>query len=63
MVFSWGRGNSGQLGHGNILNEDQVRPISELENIYMIDVTCGESHTISLSAEGDVYTWGGGQLG
>lgn len=25
IVFTWGRGINGQLGHGSILNEDSVR--------------------------------------
>jgi alpha-tubulin suppressor-like RCC1 family protein len=26
----------------------------------MIDIACGESHSMSLSNNGEVYTWGGG---
>ena len=63
MLFSWGRGNSGQLGCGNQLNEDSVRPINALANHFVVDAQCGESHTVALTAEGDVYTWGGGSMG
>ena len=59
-VFTWGRGINGQLGHGSILNEDSVRPVSEISNHLMIDIACGESHSMSLSNNGEVYTWGGG---
>jgi len=63
MVFTWGRGNSGQLGCGNVLNEDQVKPISTLADCFIKDVHCGESHSIALTANGEVYTWGGGSMG
>ena len=62
-VFTWGLGINGQLGHGSILNEDSVRQVSALTNNVMIDIACGESHSMSLSNTGQVYTWGGGQLG
>ena len=60
IVFTWGRGINGQLGHGSILNEDHVRPVSALSNYKVIDVSCGESHTMELTNKGEVYTWGGG---
>ena len=60
MVFTWGRGINGQLGHGSVLNEDQVRPVSALSNYHIIDIACGESHTMALTVKGEVYSWGGG---
>jgi len=62
-VFTWGRGINGQLGHGSILNEDSVRPVSALTHCVIVDIACGESHTLALSDKHEVYTWGGGQLG
>ena len=63
MIFTWGRGINGQLGHGCIFNEDQVRQVNALGAINIIDVACGESHTVCLSDKREVYSWGGGQLG
>jgi alpha-tubulin suppressor-like RCC1 family protein len=37
-VFCWGRGNSGQLGCGNVLSEDTARPVSALESIFIRDI-------------------------
>ena len=45
------------------MNEDQVRPVSALSNYQVIDIACGESHSLALTDKGEVYTWGGGQLG
>lgn len=60
MLFTWGRGISGQLGTGSILNEDSVKHVSELANIPIKEVECGESHTVALTIHGEVYSWGGG---
>ena len=46
-----------------MLSEDSVKPISALTNRCIVDVHCGESHTVALSRDGDVYTWGGGSMG
>lgn len=62
-MFTWGRGNSGQLGRGNPVHEDNIRIVTALQNMIIIDVHCGESHSIALNDQGKVYTWGGGQLG
>jgi alpha-tubulin suppressor-like RCC1 family protein len=42
------------------MNEDHVRPVSALSGCDIIDISCGESHTMALSLKGEVYTWGGG---
>jgi alpha-tubulin suppressor-like RCC1 family protein len=60
QVFTWGRGINGQLGHGSIMNEDSVHLVSSLESEVIIDIACGESHSMALSKKGEVYTWGGG---
>ena len=59
-VFTWGRGNSGQLGRGNVMNEDIVRQVTSLNDKFITEISCGESHTCALSEAGEVYTWGAG---
>ena len=37
-----------------------------IENKRAVQIACGQSHTVALTSEGDVYTWGSnrhGQLG
>lgn len=60
IVYTWGRGINGQLGHGSILNEDSVRPVSALSTSFIQDICCGESHSMALTNKGEVYSWGGG---
>jgi len=63
LIFSWGRGINGQLGHGSMGNEEIPKQIEALERVQIIDIDCGDIHTVALSAKGGVFTWGGGQYG
>lgn len=75
-VFSWGASACGQLGvdHNEQMQTDsegypyQPKPIQVklLNNIKIKDVACGDAHTLALSFDGLVFSWGGagcGQLG
>ena len=67
-IFSWGY-NAGQLGDGTI--KDRLSPVSVnmsgvLNGKNIIQVAAGESHTIAVSSDGYVFSWGfndNGQLG
>lgn len=68
QLFSWGYGRWGRLGQGNEVDQPEPGLISALwqAKIYVKQVASGEHHTIAVSSEGDVYTWGSdrcGQLG
>ncbi|VDN02914.1 unnamed protein product [Thelazia callipaeda] len=63
-LYAWGKNNDGQLG--NFRNKDDNNP-SEVPNIHsVVNVGCGDSHTIALTYEGRVFSCGSdsfGQLG
>ncbi|RRT59100.1 hypothetical protein B296_00038128 [Ensete ventricosum] len=63
-ICSWGRGEDGQLGHGDA--EDRLRPtlLSSLDSRSIVSVTCGADHTTAYSESDDqVYSWGWGDFG
>lgn len=65
-VLTWGRGKYGQLGHGTFDNNNQPREVEGLRGRPCIQVSCGGDHTVGLSVEGAVFSWGRnswGQLG
>ncbi|XP_056424428.1 probable E3 ubiquitin-protein ligase HERC6 isoform X2 [Hyla sarda] len=66
-IFAWGEGSQGQLGSGKFLQQSPIpRKIAGLSDIRIIQISCGHFHTISLSADGSVFSWGKndfGQLG
>lgn len=64
VVCSWGRGEDGQLGHGDA--EDRMLPtqLSALDGHEITSVTCGADHTTAFSeSRMQVYSWGWGDFG
>lgn len=65
-VLSCGVGEYGRLGAG--VSKDTYVPASldSLENVKIVQVAAGTNHSLALSADGEVYSWGrndAGQLG
>ena len=44
-VLTWGRGTSGQLGHGDMVNSLCPKVVSSLENNFIAHVSAGWSHS------------------
>uniref|UniRef100_A0AAX7VDJ6 Alsin Rho guanine nucleotide exchange factor ALS2 a n=1 Tax=Astatotilapia calliptera TaxID=8154 RepID=A0AAX7VDJ6_ASTCA len=65
-IWSWGRGSEGQLGHGDQLARLQPLCIKSLTGEEVIKVAAGSHHSLALTAQCQVYSWGSnmcGQLG
>ncbi|CAG9310811.1 unnamed protein product [Blepharisma stoltei] len=65
-VMTWGYGASGCLGQGNTKSYSFPKLVRDLSNECIVYVDCGGYHTVALTDNGDVYTWGRGdanQLG
>ncbi|XP_070980319.1 alsin isoform X1 [Oncorhynchus clarkii lewisi] len=65
-VWSWGRGQEGQLGHGDQLPRLQPLCIKSLNGEEVVKVVAGTHHSLALSAQCQVFSWGSnrsGQLG
>eukprot|EP01113_Clastostelium_recurvatum_P035687 TRINITY_DN5001_c0_g1_i4.p1 TRINITY_DN5001_c0_g1~~TRINITY_DN5001_c0_g1_i4.p1 ORF type:complete len:1079 (-),score=249.45 TRINITY_DN5001_c0_g1_i4:68-3304(-) len=78
VMMTWGRGDTGQLGNGQrvpiVSRPSPVSPPQMTSPIIFLDrpsiewlmVQFGAMHTVALSREGTIYTWGNnsqGQLG
>ncbi|XXG87075.1 hypothetical protein AAC387_Pa11g1857 [Persea americana] len=64
IACSWGRGEDGQLGHGDA--EDRLLPtlMTALDGHEIVSITCGADHTIAYSkSQMQVYSWGWGDFG
>ncbi|KAF0684693.1 Aste57867_23348 [Aphanomyces stellatus] len=61
VVYSWGKGDLGQLGHGEWTSEALPRPLRQLDDV--IQVACGSEHTLLVTALGQVYSCGWGEHG
>jgi len=65
-LLSWGYNGSGQLGVGDTENRHAPTLVTGLQGKRVVHVAAGEQHTICSTADGSVFTWGGGyraQLG
>ena len=62
-TFTWGAGCSGQLGHGDVVNRSAPKPVDGLAGKKAKEVACGLNHTIVITEDGRVYTFGHGELG
>uniref|UniRef100_A0A8C7VN51 Alsin Rho guanine nucleotide exchange factor ALS2 n=1 Tax=Oncorhynchus mykiss TaxID=8022 RepID=A0A8C7VN51_ONCMY len=67
-VWSWGRGEEGQLGHGDNLPRSVLQPlcIKCLSSKEVVLVAAGAHHSLALTTQSQVFSWGSnssGQLG
>lgn len=62
-VFSWGKGSSGRLGIGTLENTPIPQELKALRGIRIVQVACGASHSMALSDQGHVFSWGIGTDG
>lgn len=59
VVCSWGRGEDGQLGHGDTVDRLLPTQLSALDAQQIVSVVCGADHTIAYSdSRVEVYSWG-----
>lgn len=56
-VFSWGRGEDGQLGLGDTSDQDEPTYVDALRGVGVRQIACGSGHTVVLTTDGEVYTW------
>ena len=66
-VFSWGYNSCGQIGSGTTNNQVTPRKVGGVLNgLKIVDIACGQTSSMALSSQGDIYAWGyngNGQLG
>ncbi|KFM80414.1 X-linked retinitis pigmentosa GTPase regulator-like protein, partial [Stegodyphus mimosarum] len=65
-LLSWGSSRFGQLGVGDVQQAIQPLIIESLQSETIIKIECGQYHSLALTAEGRVFSWGWGihgQLG
>ncbi|KAL0421184.1 UNVERIFIED_CONTAM: Serine/threonine-protein kinase Nek8 [Sesamum latifolium] len=62
-VLTWGRGTSGQLGHGEMVSSSQPKAVKALESFTITHVSAGWNHSGFVSGSGAIYTCGDGSFG
>ena len=59
-VFSYGSGALSAVGHGgskSVMNPTVLKPLRDKR---IVQISCGEQHSLVLTDKGDVYAWGRG---
>jgi RCC1 and BTB domain-containing protein len=65
-VFSFGRNDFGQLGHGDTGDKKVATAVAALHGVVVTSVACGQYHTIVATEQGEAFACGKndyGQLG
>ncbi|XP_015429351.1 PREDICTED: LOW QUALITY PROTEIN: E3 ubiquitin-protein ligase HERC2 [Dufourea novaeangliae] len=63
LVYSWGNGDGGRLGHGDRTWYDEPKLIEALVDKNITFITCGSTYSAALTSNGELYTWGRGNYG
>ena len=62
-VWSFGNGKHGALGHGNLADVASPKSIADLSQVQAEQVAAGDFHSLVLSSDGHVYSFGWGAAG
>ena len=62
-VLSFGQGNYGQLGHGDQLDQRDPKVVEALRGKHVNAIAAGNLHSLVLTREGLVYSFGRGKFG
>eukprot|EP00005_Dracoamoeba_jomungandri_P003344 CAMPEP_0174255280 /NCGR_PEP_ID=MMETSP0439-20130205/4627_1 /TAXON_ID=0 /ORGANISM="Stereomyxa ramosa, Strain Chinc5" /LENGTH=558 /DNA_ID=CAMNT_0015337397 /DNA_START=161 /DNA_END=1838 /DNA_ORIENTATION=+ len=62
-VFTWGAGGNGRLGHGHEHHRFVPLLVSALRGEFVVQVACGDYHTVVVTNEGKIFSWGKGSNG
>ena len=53
----------GQLGHGNRSSVRNPKAVEGVEDLNIVDVSCGQDFTVALDATGQLHSWGCNEFG
>jgi len=62
-IWSWGTGAYGQLGHGDLQHQLLPKMVEALAAQRVVAVSDGASHSLAVTADGAVWSWGSGSQG
>ena len=62
-VFTWGGGAFGKLGHGDQQHQLLPKKIETFADHRAVGVSAGREHSLAITADGSVWSWGFGLHG
>lgn len=62
-MYSWGSNRYGQLGTGRRGQAPYPMLVESLSNELLVSVSAGQYHSLAISSNGKLWTWGWGVYG
>ncbi|KAL1464308.1 hypothetical protein WDU94_003966 [Cyamophila willieti] len=62
-VYAWGSSQFGQLGIGPLDQSPHPRIIPALANVKIVSISAGQYHSLAITSQGKLFTWGWGVHG
>lgn len=62
-IYAWGASQFGQLGLGKVLQCSSPELVTSLAQEMIVDAVAGQYHSVALTADGRIFTWGWGVHG
>ncbi|XP_011864617.1 PREDICTED: uncharacterized protein LOC105560272 isoform X2 [Vollenhovia emeryi] len=62
-IYAWGASQFGQLGLGKVLQCSSPELVTSLAQEIIVDAVAGQYHSVALTADGRIFTWGWGVHG
>ncbi|XP_011686419.1 PREDICTED: uncharacterized protein LOC105449118 [Wasmannia auropunctata] len=62
-IYAWGASQFGQLGLGKVLQCSSPELITSLAQEIIVDAVAGQYHSVALTTDGRIFTWGWGVHG
>ena len=62
-VWTWGWGSDGRLGRGDEQAQLQPKKVEAFTGQRVVAVSAGGEHSLAITADGAVFTWGKGEDG
>ena len=62
-LYTWGAGEQGQLGHGDLSSRQVPSRVEHLAGQAVTVIACGQTHSAAIVSPGTLFTWGHGMHG
>lgn len=57
-LYSWGRNEKGQLGHGDLAQRNVPTKVAALDGMFVVGASGGKNHSACVMKDGSSYAWG-----
>lgn len=62
-LWCCGSNSRGQLGNGSLIGSCNLQPVQNLPGTRIVSAAAGATHSVALTSDGSLYTWGDGSHG